>query len=88
MLNVRENDERDWIQVKHKNSPKTKSTSPVNSVTKHNACGILSHSDNPIPDKRQYILTPHLHNRMGIFMNTIGNARLHGSSISNECYVY
>ncbi len=40
----------DWIQVKHKNSPKTKLTSPVNSITMHNAYGILSHSDNPIPD--------------------------------------
>ncbi len=46
----RENDKSDWIQVKHKNSPKTKLTSPVNSITKHNAYGILSHSDDPIPD--------------------------------------
>ncbi len=45
-----ENDESDWIQVKHKNSPKTKLTSPVNNITKHNAYGILYHSNDPIPD--------------------------------------
>jgi hypothetical protein len=45
-----ENDKSDWIQVKHKNSPKTKLTSPVNSITKQNEYSILSHSDDPIPD--------------------------------------
>jgi hypothetical protein len=36
--------------VKYKNSPQTKVTSPVKSITKHNAYGILSHADDPIPD--------------------------------------
>ncbi len=58
--NVRENDESDWIQVKHKNSPKTKLTSPVNNVTKHNAYGILSHSDDPIPDDETIYIDPPL----------------------------
>jgi len=57
---VRENDESDWIQVKHKNSPKTKLTSPVNSITKHNAYGILSHSDDPIPDDKTIYIDPPL----------------------------
>jgi hypothetical protein len=57
---VRENDESDWIQVKHKNSPKTKLTSPVNSITTHNAYGILSHSDNPIPDDETKYIDPPL----------------------------
>ena len=60
MLKVRENDESDWIQVKHKNSPKTKLTSPVNSITKHNAYGILSHSDDPIPDDETIYIDPPL----------------------------
>ncbi len=46
--------------MKHKNSPKTKSTSPVNSVTKHNAYGILSYSDNPIPDNKTIYIDPPL----------------------------
>jgi hypothetical protein len=57
---VRENDKSDWILVKHKNSPKTKLTSPVNSITKHNAFGILSHSDNPIPDDETIYIDPPL----------------------------
>ncbi len=56
--NVRENDESDWIQVKHKNSPKTKLTSPVNSITKYNAYGILSQSNNPIPDNETIYIDP------------------------------
>ncbi len=54
------NDESDWIQVKHKNSPKTKLTSLVNSITKHNAYGILSHSDDPIPDDETIYIDPPL----------------------------
>ncbi len=55
----------------------------------HNAFGILSHSNDPIPDDETiYILTPHWRNRMRIYMNTAGNERLHGTSISNERYVY
>ncbi len=57
---MRENDKSDWIQVKHKNSPKTKLTSPVNSVTKHNAYGILFQSDNPIPDNETIYIDPTL----------------------------
>jgi hypothetical protein len=38
--------------VKYKNSPKTKLTSPVKNFTLHNAYGILSQSDNPIPDDK------------------------------------
>ncbi len=57
---MRENDESDWIQVKHKYSSKTKLTSPVNSITKHNAYGILSHSNNPIPDKETIYIDPSL----------------------------
>ena len=60
MPNVRENDKSDWIQVKHKNSPKTKLTSPVNSITMHNAYGILSHSDDPIPDDETIYINPPL----------------------------
>jgi hypothetical protein len=60
MPNVRENDQSDWIQVKHKNSPKTKLTSPVNSITKHNADGILSHSNDPIPDNKTIYIDPPL----------------------------
>jgi hypothetical protein len=48
--NARENDKNEWIQVKYKNSPTTKLTSPVKNFTMHNAYGILSQSDNPIPD--------------------------------------
>ncbi len=50
MLNARESDESEWIQVKYKNSPKTKLTSPVKNLTMHNAYGILSQSEDPIPD--------------------------------------
>jgi hypothetical protein len=57
---MRENDKSDWIQVKHKNSPKTKLTSLVNSITKHNAYGILSHSNNPIPDDETIYIDPPL----------------------------
>jgi hypothetical protein len=60
MPNVRENDKNDWIQVKHKNSPKTKLTSPVNSITKHNAYGILSQSNNPIPEDETIYIDPSL----------------------------
>jgi hypothetical protein len=60
MPNVRENDKSDWILVKHKNSPKTKLTSQVNSITKHNAHGILSHSNNPIPDDETIHIDPPL----------------------------
>ncbi len=60
MPKVRENDESDWIQVKHKNSPKTKLTSPVNSITTHNAYGILSHSEDPIPDDMTIYIDPSL----------------------------
>jgi hypothetical protein len=60
MPNVRENDERNWIQVKHKNSPKTKLTSPVNSITTHNAYGILSQSNDPIPDNKTICIDPPL----------------------------
>jgi hypothetical protein len=52
MPNVRENDESEWIQVKYKNSPKTELTSPVKNFTMHNAYGILSQSNNPIPDDK------------------------------------
>jgi hypothetical protein len=55
-----ENDESDWIQVKHKNSPKTKLTSPVNSITKHNAYGTLSHSNDPTPDDETIYIDPPL----------------------------
>jgi hypothetical protein len=58
MPNVRENDESDWIQVKHKKNPKTKLTFPVNSITKHNAYGILSHSNDPIPDDKTIYIDP------------------------------
>jgi hypothetical protein len=34
------------------NSPKTKLASPVNNFTMHNAYGILSQSNNPIPDDK------------------------------------
>ncbi len=57
---MRENDKSDWIQVKHKNSSKTKLTSPVNSITTHNAYGILSHSDDPIPDDKTIYIDPPL----------------------------
>jgi hypothetical protein len=62
---VRENDESDWIQVKYQNSPKTKLTSPdnsitKNSITKHNAYGILSQSNNPIPDNETIYIDPPL----------------------------
>ncbi len=57
---MRENDKKDWIQVKHKNSPKTKLTSPVNSITKHNAYGKLSQSDDPIPDDETIYIDPPL----------------------------
>ena len=57
---MRENDKNDWIQVKHKNSPKTKVTSPVNSIPKHNAYGILSQSNNPIPDDETIYIDPPL----------------------------
>jgi hypothetical protein len=57
---VRENDKKDWIQVKHKNSPKTKLTSSVNSITTHNAYRILSHSDNSIPDDETIYIDPQL----------------------------
>jgi hypothetical protein len=50
MPNTRENDKNEWIQVKYKNSPKTKLTSPVKNFTKHNAYSILSQSEDPIPD--------------------------------------
>jgi hypothetical protein len=50
MPNARENDKNEWIQVKYKNCPNTKLTSPVKNVTIHNAYGILSQSDNPILD--------------------------------------
>jgi hypothetical protein len=60
MPNVRENDKSDWIQVKHKHSPKTKLTSPVNSITKHNAYGILSHFNDPIPDDETIYIDPPL----------------------------
>ena len=53
-------DESDWIQVKHKNSPKTKLTSPVNSIPMHNAYGILSHSDDHIPDDETIYIDPPL----------------------------
>jgi hypothetical protein len=33
-------------------------TSPVNSITKHNAYGILSHSDDPIPDDKTIYIKP------------------------------
>jgi hypothetical protein len=52
MPNARENDKSEWIQVKYKNSPKTKLTSPVKNFTMHNAYGILSQSNNPIPDNK------------------------------------
>ncbi len=57
---MRENDESDWIQVKHKNSPKTKLTSPVSSITTHNAYGILSHSDDSITDDKTIYIDPPL----------------------------
>ncbi len=57
---MRENDKSDWILVKHKNNPKTKLTSPVNSITKHNAYGILFHSDDPIPDDETIYIDPPL----------------------------
>ncbi len=60
---MRENDESDWIQVKHKNSPKTKLTSLVNSVTKHDAYGILSQSDDPMPDDETIYIDPPLAQR-------------------------
>jgi hypothetical protein len=50
----------DWILVKHKNCPKTKLTSPVNSITMHNAYGILSHSNDPIPDDETTYIDPPL----------------------------
>ncbi len=59
-MRKRENDESDWIQVKNKSSPKTKLTSPVNSITKHNAYGILSHSNDPIPDDETIYIDPPL----------------------------
>jgi hypothetical protein len=52
MPNARENDKSEWIQVKYKNSPKTKLTSPVENFTMHNAYGILSQSNNPILDNK------------------------------------
>jgi hypothetical protein len=52
MPNARENDNNEWIQVKYKNNLKTKLTSPVNKFTMHNAYGILSQSNNPIPDNK------------------------------------
>ncbi len=60
MPNVREIDKSDWIQVKHKNSPKTKLTSLVNSITKHNAYGILSHCSDPISDDKTIYIDPPL----------------------------
>jgi hypothetical protein len=52
MPNARENDNSEWIQVKYKNSPKTKLTPPVKNFTMHNAYGILSQANNPIPDNK------------------------------------
>ncbi len=42
------------------NSPKTKLISSVNSIAKHNAYGILSHSDDPIPDDVTIYIDPPL----------------------------
>ncbi len=50
--NTRENDKSEWIQVKYKNSPKTRLTSPIKNFTMHNAYGILSQSNDPIPDNK------------------------------------
>ncbi len=85
---MRENDESDWIQVKHKNSSKTKLTSPVtvSQSIMHMAYSLTPTT--PYQMTRQYILTPHWCNRTQIYMNTAGNARSHGASISNECYAY
>jgi hypothetical protein len=83
MPNARENDKNEWIQVKYKNSPKTNLTSPVKNFTMHNAYGILSQSDDPIPENKKYLLTAHHHNRTPTYANTIGNARSHSASISN-----
>jgi hypothetical protein len=52
MPNAREDDKSEWIQVKYKNSPKTKLTSPVKNFTMHNAYDILFQSDDPIPDNK------------------------------------
>ncbi len=52
MPNARENDKSESIQVKCKNSPKNKLTSLVKNFTMHNAYGILSQSDDPIPDNK------------------------------------
>ncbi len=60
MPNVREIDKSDWIQVKHKISLKTKLTSLVNCITMHDAYGILSHSNNPIPDDETIYIDPPL----------------------------
>ncbi len=38
--------------MKYKNSPKTKLASPVKNFTRHNAYGILSQSNDPIPDNK------------------------------------
>ncbi len=57
---MRENDKSDWIQVKHKHSPKAKLTSLVNSITTNNAFGILSYSDDPIPDDETIYIDPPL----------------------------
>jgi hypothetical protein len=56
MPNARENDKNEWIQVKYKNSPKTKLTYPVKNFTMHNSYGILSQSDNPIPDNKTILV--------------------------------
>ncbi len=45
-------------------------------------------STTPYQMTRQYILTPHLRNRTPIYMNTAGNTRSHGASISNKRYIY
>ncbi len=85
---MRENDKSDWIQVKHKNSPKTKLTSPVNSITRHNAYGILSHSNDPIPDNKTIYIDPPLAQQDADIHEHRRQRRLHGASISNESYVY
>ncbi len=83
MPNARENDKSEWIQVKYKNSPKNKLTSPVKNFTMHNAYAYYPNPTTPYQTIKQYLLTAHHHNRTPMNANTAGNARLHGTNISN-----
>jgi hypothetical protein len=83
MPNARENDKSEWIQVKYKNSLKTKLTSPFKNFTMHNAYGILSQSDDPIPDNKT-IFVDHPPSQQDADVRKHRRQRkINGASISN-----